>query len=91
MLDIPLGLISFTLSHELVFTGAVALAAPLISSVVITKTENIVKNNPLHQCRLLHALHATPHAGGHASLPCQMAPGFFALHSSCTYTNVKFP
>lgn len=83
-----MGLLSFTLLHEFVFTGAVALAAPLISSVVITKTENIVKITPMHQCRLLHALHAAPHAGGHASLSCQINPGFFALQHACTCANL---
>lgn len=34
-LKIPFGLLSFMLSHELAFTGADVLAAPLIFSVVI--------------------------------------------------------
>lgn len=73
--NIPLGLLSFTLWHELVFTGAEVLAAPLISAVVITKTEDNDKFNPMHWCRLLHALHATPHSG-HASFPYRINPGF---------------
>lgn len=55
--NIPLGLLSFTLLHELVVTGAATLVAPLISSAVIIKTGDIVKCNPEHQCchaRLLH-------------------------------------
>ena len=34
---IPVGLLSFMLSHELVFAGV--LAGPLLDSVVVTKTE----------------------------------------------------
>lgn len=45
-INIPLGLLSFILLHELVFTGAVALAAPLISSVVITKTKKYCQIEP---------------------------------------------
>lgn len=86
--NIPLGFLSFTLWHELVSTGSVALAAPLISSVVITKTENNDKLNPMHHCRLLHALHAMPH-GGHASFPYGISPGFFSFPRSCTCSNLR--
>lgn len=89
--NIPVGLLLFTLLHEPVFTGAVSLAAPLISSVVITETENIVKFKPVHRCRLLRALHAAPRAGGHASLSCHIIPVFSALHQSCTSTSLTFP
>lgn len=86
--NIPLGFLSFTLWHELVPTGSVALAAPLISSAVITKTENNDKLNPMHHCRLLHALHAMPH-GGHASFPYRISPGFFSFPRSCTCSNLR--
>lgn len=89
---IPVGFLLFTLSHELIFDGAAALAAPLISSVVIAKTENIVKFKPMHRCRLLpHALHALLRMLlEHAGQPCPIAPGSFALDQSCACARLNF-